>query len=570
MKYLSLLNLLIFLPVLLWSQSSWTLPEAVAENIEKRIENGYSPSIAIGLIDADGPRYFFFGETTPGGDPIDEHTIYEIGSISKTFTGILLADMVKSGKMKLDDPVQSYLPESVTMPDWKGKPIALAHLSDHTSGLPRLPDNFAPADMGNPYVDYTVEDLYAFLSSHELRRKMGAQYEYSNLAQGLLGHVLGLTAGKSYEELVIEKIAAPLGMNDTRIELSDEQKKRMAPGHSFGSVVSNWDIPTLAGAGALRSSVHDMLIYLSANMKMTESPVYPAMQLSHQARHDMAGTNRVGLGWHIAKGKEGDIFWHNGGTGGYRTFSGFMPDLGRGVVILTNSDRGADDIGFHLLDSNAPIAAPIVSVATAIKNAIDSDGPAAAMPAYKEILAGDPASYELQEQAINSLGYRYLSENNVEAARSVFEVNVFAFPSSFNVYDSYAEVLMKNGDKEEAIANYQKSLELNPGNSNAVDMLKKLGAAPSIEKVTLDESTLESYVGTYTLQPGFDIVITREGDRLFGQATGQGQFELFPLSTTKFYVKLVEAQVTFDVKENGTVTQLILHQGGKDMPAKRQ
>lgn len=570
MKYLSLLSLLTVLPLLAFGQASWELPEAVSKNVEKRIENAYSPSIAIGLIDENGPRYYFFGETTPGGNPIDEHTLYEIGSISKTFTGILLADMVVSGKMKLDDPVQKYLPESVTMPDWKGKPITLAQLSDHTSGLPRLPDNFAPADMSNPYIDYTVENMYAFLSGHQLRRAMGTQYEYSNLAQGLLGHVLALTAGKSYEDLVIEKIAGPLGMNDTRIVLNEQQKQQMAPGHSFGAVVSNWDIPTLAGAGAIRSNLHDMLIYLSANMGRTESPVYPAMQLSHKVRHDKAGSNRVGLGWHIAKGKEGDIFWHNGGTGGYRTFSGFVPDLGRGVVILTNSDRGADDIGFHLLDSNAPIATPVVSVAMAIKKAVDKEGPSAAMPAYKEVIAGDPAAYNLEEQTINSLGYAYLQENNLEAARSVFAVNVYAFPSSSNVYDSYAEALMKIGNKEEAIANYQKALELNPGNSNAVEMLKQLGAAPTIKEVTLDEATLETYVGTYTLQPGFDIVITRQGGRLFGQATGQGQFELFPTSATEFYVKLVEAQVTFDVKDDGTVTQLILHQGGRDMPAKRQ
>ncbi|MEZ4991961.1 MAG: serine hydrolase [Saprospiraceae bacterium] len=570
MKYLSLTYLLVVIPLLAFGQETWTLSEEVAKNVDMRIENGHSPSIAIGLIDKDGPQYYFFGNTTMTGHSVTENTIYEIGSISKTFTGILLADMVQSGKMKLDDPVQQYLPESVTMPEWEGKPIVLGQLSDHTSGLPRMPDNFSPADITNPYADYTVEQMYAFLSSHTLRREMGSVYEYSNLAQGLLGHILALTAGKTYEELVIEKIAGPLGMKDTRIKLNDQQMQQLAPGHSLGAVVSNWDIPTLAGAGAIRSSLHDMLIYVSANMGLTDSPVYQAMQLSHQARHDKAGGMRVGLGWHIKKGAEGDVVWHNGGTGGYRTFAGFVPDTGRGVVVLTNSTKGADDIGFHLLDSDSDLIQPKRSVAMAIKKAIDTEGPTTAMAAYKALIKTDPATFELNEQEINNMGYSYLTENNPEAAASVFEINVAAFPNSANVYDSYAEALMKSGKKQAAIANYQKSLELNPGNTNAVDMLTRLGAPPDTKEIKVEESVLESYTGTYTLRPGFDIVITRKGSRLFGEATGQGQFELFPKSATEFFVKEVEAQVTFDVQQDGKVSQLILHQGGMDMPAKRK
>jgi CubicO group peptidase (beta-lactamase class C family) len=570
MKFFSLSYLFILLPLMACAQQEWTLSEEAAKNIEMRIDNGYSPSIAIGLIDEHGPRCFFFGKTTMGGKDIDENTIYEIGSISKTFTGILLADMVKSGKMKLDDPVQQYLPETVKMPEWEGQPISLGQLSDHTSGLTRLPDNMSPADMSNPYADYSVEQMYEFLSSHQLRREMGTEYEYSNLAQGLLGHVLALTAGKSYEALMIEKIAAPLGMTDTRIDLNEAQKAQMAPGHSLGGVVSNWDIPTLAGAGAIRSTLHDMLIYLSANMGMTESPVYPAMQLSHKVRHDKAGGMRVGLGWHIKAGAEGDVVWHNGGTGGYRTFAGFLPDKQRGVVVLTNSDKGADDIGFHLLDSGTDLAEPIVSIAMKLKEAIDEDGPTTAMGVYEEMIKADPATYNLNEQEINNVGYHYLQNGDTESALRIFEVNKTAFPQSFNVYDSYAEALMESGNKEEAIANYQKSLELNPGNTNAVEKLTELGAAPETAAIEIDEATLESYTGTYVLQPGFDIVVTREGSQLFGQATGQGKFELFPKSDHEFFLKVVEAQVTFNVKDDGTVEQLILHQGGMDMPAKKK
>lgn len=329
-----------------------TLPAEVVASINARISNGYSPSIAIGIIDKDGPQYYLFGTKTVGGQPVNEHTIYEIGSISKTFTGILLAQMVQNGQMKTDDPAQKYLPAAVTLPTRNGQQITLGHLSDHTSALARMPTNFTPKDPANPYADYSVEQMYAFLNGYTLPRDIGAQYEYSNLAQGLLGHILSLKAGTSYEALMLSKIATPLSMKETKITFDEKMKQNLAMGYSNGVQVSNWDIPTLAGAGAIRSSIHDMLIYLAANLGLKKSKLYPAMQLSHQVRHDKpGGSNRVGLGWHISKGAEGDVIWHNGGTGGYRTFAGFVQETGKGVVILTNSDKGADDLGFHLLNS---------------------------------------------------------------------------------------------------------------------------------------------------------------------------------------------------------------------------
>lgn len=352
MRYCSFLFFLFF-HLLLGAQI--TLPPEVIESIQARIDNGHSPSIAVGIIDADGPHYFLFGNKIADGDPVDEHTIYEIGSISKTFTAILLAKMVREGKVSLEDPVQKYLPESVTLPKWEDQEITLGHLSDHTSSLPRMPSNFQPADLSNPYADYTVEQMYAFLNDYQLTRAIGSQYEYSNLAQGLLGHVLARINAKSYEELMIENIAQPLGMEETRVVFNNPMRKQLAPGHNMGRQVSNWDIPTLAGAGAIRSSLHDMLIYLAANLGSKESELYPDMQLSHQARHDKAGKNQVGLGWHIAPGSEGDVIWHNGGTGGYRTFAGFVKETGKGVVVLTNSTKGADDLGFHLLNPEAEL-----------------------------------------------------------------------------------------------------------------------------------------------------------------------------------------------------------------------
>src|SRR5882724_244361 len=152
-----------------FSQTS-KLPDNVEANIKKRIAYEQNPSIVVGIIDKDGARYFNFGNVKMNGSPANEHSIYEIGSISKVFTAILLAQQVLDGKVKLDDPVQKYLPKEVKVPQRGGKEILLANLSDHTSGLPRMPSNFTPADPGNPFADYTVAQLYNFLTGYELTR----------------------------------------------------------------------------------------------------------------------------------------------------------------------------------------------------------------------------------------------------------------------------------------------------------------------------------------------------------------------------------------------------------------
>ncbi len=546
-----------------------SLPAEVIKSIESRIANGYSPSIAIGIIDKDGPQYYLFGTKTAGGQPVNEHTIYEIGSISKTFTGILLAQAVLEGKVKTDDPAQKHLPSTVKLPTKDGKQITLGHLYDHTSALARMPSNFNPKDPANPYADYTVEQMYTFINGYTLPRDIGSQYEYSNLAQGLLGHILSLKAGSSYEALMLSKIAKPLHMKETKITFDDKMKQNLAMGYSQGVQVSNWDIPTLAGAGAIRSSVHDMLIYLQANMGLKKSKLLPAMQLAHQARHDKpGGGTRVGLGWHISKGAEGDVIWHNGGTGGYRTFVGFVKETGQGVVVLTNSSKGADDLGMHLLNSTAKLIEVKKAALIDIKKAADAQGGDAAWKVYEELKKDQVNKYEFNEDEINTLGYTYLQGGNTKAALALFKINVTEYPKSANAYDSYGEALMNDGQKEAAIENYKKSLELNPGNTNATDMLAKMGVGEGVKVFPVEESVLESYVGVYELAPNFTITITRTGSKLFGQATGQGQFELFAKSATEFFLKIVEAQVTFSVKE-GKVESMTLFQGGQVMPGKK-
>lgn len=331
---------------------------AIRAILRERVESGRAVGIVVATLDKGIPRIITAGASGAPGVALDGNTVFEIGSITKVFTASILADMVAKGEVSLDDPVAKFLPATVRIPSRNGKQITLLDLATQTSGLPRMPDNFAPKDRTNPYADYTVDQMYAFLSGYQLTRDIGSQYEYSNLGVGLLGHALARKAGKSYEQLVTDRILRPLGMNDTRIVLTAAMKSRLAPGHSEGgAAVANWDLPTLAGAGALRSTANDMVKFLAANLDTSSSPLGHTLALTHFARRDVDRTQmKIGLNWHILNALGRPLVWHNGETGGYHTFIGFDPANNRGAIVLSNQVSSIDDIGFHLLDARAPIA----------------------------------------------------------------------------------------------------------------------------------------------------------------------------------------------------------------------
>jgi D-alanyl-D-alanine-carboxypeptidase/D-alanyl-D-alanine-endopeptidase len=235
------------------AQSASPVPsnEEIRKILTQRIDDAkQSVGIVVGVIEPSGRRIVSYGATAKGDSrPLNGDTLFEIGSVSKVFTSLLMSDMVQRGEVALTDPVAKYLPAGLKVPERGGRMITLKDLSTHTSGLPRLPNNFNPKDVANPYADYSVEQMYQFLSGYTLPRDIGAQYEYSNLGGGLLGHVLSRRAGMDYETLVRTRITSPLKMSSTSITLSPELTARFATGHNEKLVpVANWDLPTLAGA----------------------------------------------------------------------------------------------------------------------------------------------------------------------------------------------------------------------------------------------------------------------------------------------------------------------------------
>src|SRR6266581_2476009 len=231
-------------------------------------ENLTNAGMVIGLVDERGSRVLAAGKLDNGTQQeVNGDTVFEIGSATKTFTTLLLQDMVECDKVKLDDPVAKYLPESVKVPARDGKQITLLNLATHTAGLPRDPSNLTPGHglPENAFADYTVEKLYAFLSSFTLDREPGSKFEYSNVGMALLAHILALKAGTNYEALVVERICRPLKMNSTRITLTPELQARLARGHDqLGKPAPNWEFQVYDGAGGLRSTANDLLRYVTA------------------------------------------------------------------------------------------------------------------------------------------------------------------------------------------------------------------------------------------------------------------------------------------------------------------
>jgi CubicO group peptidase (beta-lactamase class C family) len=321
--------------------------------VRDRVDSGRSTGIVAGMVLADGStRVVAYGDGGHGRR-LTKDSVFEIGSITKTFTATLLSQMARSGEVQLGDPVASLLPAQVSVPSRHGRRITLENLATQTSGLPRLPDNMHPADNANPYADYGVDQLYAFLDGYKLPRDPGAAYEYSNLGVGLLGYALSLRAHRSYEDLVRDRILAPLGMASTAITITPALAPRFVDGHDeFGRIAKHWDIPTLAGAVALRSSMTDMLAYAAANLDADDGPLQQAMAAARAPRLTVDANTRIGLIWNTQRYKGRDIVWHDGGTGGFFSFIGLDEARHTAIVVLSNSVREpVEDIGFHALDS---------------------------------------------------------------------------------------------------------------------------------------------------------------------------------------------------------------------------
>jgi serine-type D-Ala-D-Ala carboxypeptidase/endopeptidase len=444
------------------AQKALTIPDdSVRRMLTRAVTQARTTGVVVGLVERDGRRRVFAaGSSGSNARLLDGESVFEIGSITKVFTGILLADMARRGEVQLSDPVAKYVPADVTIPARNGKQITLLDIATHFSGLPRMPGNFAPKDPKNPYADYTLQQLYDFASGYELGRDRGASFEYSNYAMGLLGAVLAARAGMSYEQLVTARILAPLGMKNTAIVLTDRMKANLALGHNqFGDTTSNWDIPAMAGAGALRSTVNDMLLFAAANLKPDNSSLGDAIRDALQARRQLEGSDSIGLNWIMGTRGGTRITWHNGGTGGYATFLGLDRAGGRAAVVLSNTGGlGLDDVGLHLLSPSLPLRKP--DAAAAVGAAYRSGGIQAVVDRYQTLKREQRDNYAFDEAQLDRVGYWLLGAERAADAVVILQLNAHEYPDAPNPFDSLGDALEAAGRIDEARASYQRAVGL--------------------------------------------------------------------------------------------------------------
>ena len=414
--------------------------------------------VTIGVIQHGERRIFSYGTAKPD-------SIFEIGSITKTFTATILAQMVEQGKVKLEDPVRELLPAGTVAKPATGAEIRLLDLSDQHSGLPRMPDNFHPVDEKNPYADYDAKLLYAFVGKQGVALPENAPFGYSNLGVGLLGQALADRVGVPYPALLHDEVLAPLAMHDTTIVMTPALQARFIRGHDGEHKPAHaWDLDALAGAGGIRSTAADMLNYLEAQLhpeKLTAATANgktlpDAIRMTHEIRADVGNGMHIGLNWF--RNDDTGSYWHNGGTGGFSSYAIFNPEKDFAVIVLSctapDADTFTDKLGMHIAQR----------------------------------LTGLPA----------------------------------------------------------------------------VAIYREMPKA-----VAVDPKVLDGLVGSYALAPTFVLTFTREGDKFYTQATGQPKFEVFAKSDKEYFLKVVDAQLTFVVGADGKATSVILHQGGRDQEAKR-
>ncbi len=503
-------------------------------------------------------------------------TKHRLGSITKQFTAMLIMQLVAEGKLDLQATVSKYLPDYSKV---NGDKITIHQLLNHTSGTPNYTSfpKFFKEMSRNPHTPTEMVETFA---DSTLNFTPGERFAYSNSGYILLGAIIEKVTGKSYETVLQQKIFDPLKMKDSGYDHHNVILKKRATGYEMkGSIPENSpyiDMSTPYAAGSLYSTVEDL--YLWDQALYTEKLLPKKYMDMMYEKYIPAFGQFYGYGWMIGSMPIGNtkdstaIIGHGGGINGFNTLITRIP-AEKSSIILLNNTGGAPleniTIAINGILHGTTYDLPKQSLADLVYNEIIDKNLKAGLAFYEK--NKDSKNYSLSESAMNSMGYSLLQAGKMQEAEAVFKLNVEAFPKSSNVYDSYGEALMEQGKNELAIINYKKSVELNPANQGGIEMLKKLGVETEgmVKDATVPDAILASYVGKYELQPGFVITITKEGNQLKAQATGQSVFEIFPKSETEFYVKVVAAQINFNKNTAGDVESLTLFQAGQELIGKR-
>jgi CubicO group peptidase (beta-lactamase class C family) len=491
------------------------------------MEGSSVETINLGTVAVDSPQ-------APTG-----RTAFEIGSITKAFTNLLLAELVAKDVVRYDSTIAGFLPE-VDFANDAVAAITLQQLATHTSGLPRLPGNLQPDNPADPYADFTPELLMEALATVRDGQPLAHQYAYSNLSVGLLGYVLGRADGTDYPAALQKHILDPLG-----IDAQFGCQEGAAAGHQGREPTAHWHLDALAGAGALCMSAHELAKVLAPYLRGESALVHALSQdLKVVAAAGPYDVTRV---WHVASRGDRSIYWHNGGTGGFRSFVGFNPDTSEGLVLLSNTDADVTSAGIDAL-----LGQPADGAQS------DADAPE---PRYSEYTGHFLLNPGFSISVFEKDGVLF-GQATGQPPLTLGEAD----PDLFTIMEVDASIRFtrdQNGDVSGLVLNQN-------GVSQPAPRVDAPVQPKSYEVIEVPESTLDEYTGQYELGPGLVFTIRNNDGQLTAQLTGQGAAPVFPYARDAFFYRVVDAQLTFERDDKGQVTGLILHQNGMDQAARKQ
>lgn len=504
--------------------------------------------------------------------PNTAETKFRIGSISKQFTAVIILQLVEEGKINLEGKITDYLP------DYRkdtGDKITIHQLLNHTSGIT------AYTNLPNVWTDslrlsYEKEYFIKNFHSNDLEFEPGEQFNYNNTGYYLLAVIAEEVTGESFGNLLKTKILEKAGMTNSGSEDNENVIENAASGYLKRGVQYVKDpymfMPNAMGAGHMYSTVGDLYKW--------DRALYTEKILSADMKEKMftPGIFNYGYGWLIQgmPGREKEdstlIHTHSGGINGFNTLEIRFPEEDRFIAVFSNTPgRSNNEIALNIdkILNDKEYNFPRKPIGDHIYTIIKDDGIETAIEAYKLLKKEEGESFDFAEAELNNLGYALLNEKMYDEAIEIFKLNIEQYPKSGNVYDSLGEAYMLSGDNEKAIEYYSKSIEINPANENGIKMLKKLGVDWTEKDITVEPAVLQSYAGEYKLVENFILSVREEDGRLLVKATNQPEFEVYPISETKFYYKVVDAQIEFNKNDEGVIESLILYQNNQAMKAEK-
>ncbi|NKI35568.1 serine hydrolase [Wenzhouxiangella sp. XN79A] len=517
------------------ASSALAVPEPLAELADRAVRDQQALSVVVAYRQGDATELHAAGTRAVDSDRApDVDTAYAIGSITKPFTHLLLAEQVDAGRVAYDTTLAELLDGQVEFANPEVGRITLEQLATHTSGLARMPANFQPADPQDPYVDFGSDALLQAVAATREGQPLGRSYAYSNFGAGLLGWLLGARAGTGYEQALTDTVLVPLGLEATGFVPGDNH----AQAWSQGEVVPAWRFDALAGAGALWSTAGDLL-RLADVLLGDRDP-----SLDHSTAADFepvaaAGEFEVTRVWHVAATAQGPLYWHNGGTAGHRSFFAVRPATDEALVILVAGDLQPTGPALSMFGFDPPAVEPV------------------------EIDESVFGQYRLE-----SVPGRVFERDGVLVAQLSGQAPVVMVPVTEDVYRlDVIDASLRVVREDDAVV----ALELIQ--NGAVQRAERLGdLAPEAERETVELAgeALDAYLGRYALTPQVKFTVRRGGESgLEVQLSGQPFFPVYPSGDDVFFYKVVEAELHFERDEDGDVVAVVLHQGGLEQRAAR-